>query len=56
MAKECILQAKKKLYLLLTQTSEENITENEVDIMFLLAKDKQIQEVFEKSKKKDGNM
>lgn len=38
-----ILEAKKKLYLLLLK-KENNVTDNELDIMSLLSKDKQVQE------------
>lgn len=47
--KEEILEAKRKLYLLLMRLDEDTITDNEVDIMFLLSKDKQIQLLFESS-------
>ena len=41
--KEEILNAKRKLYSLLLKLDEETITENELDIMYLLSKDEQIQ-------------
>ena len=41
--KEEILEAKRRLYLLLMKLNEDSITDNEVDIMFLLSKDEQIQ-------------
>ena len=49
MAKECLLEAKRKLYLILIQLGEE-ITDNEVDIMYLLSKDEQIKKLFKKDK------
>ena len=42
--KEEILEAKRKLYLLLLRLDEKTITENEVDIMYSISKDEQIQE------------
>ena len=50
--KEEILEAKRRLYLLLMKLNEDSITDNEVDIMFLLSKDEQIQSLFEIPKKK----
>lgn len=50
--KEEILEAKRRLYLLLIKLDEDTITDNEVDIMFLLSKDKQIQSLFERQNKK----
>lgn len=47
--KEEILEAKRKLYLLLMKLDEDTITDNEVDIMFLLSKDEQIQSLFKSS-------
>jgi hypothetical protein len=47
-----ILEAKRRLYLLLMKLDEDTITENEVEIMFLLSKDEQIQSLFENAKKK----
>ena len=44
--KEEILNAKRKLYSLLLKLDEETITENELDIMYLLSKDEQIQNLF----------
>ena len=44
--KEEILEAKRRLYLLLMKLNEDSITDNEVDIMFLLSKDEQIQSLF----------
>ena len=49
---EEILEAKRRLYLLLMKLNEDSITDNEVDIMFLLSKDEQIQSLFEIPKKK----
>jgi hypothetical protein len=43
---EEILEAKRRLYLLLMKLDEVTITDNEVDIMFLLSKDEQIQSLF----------
>jgi hypothetical protein len=45
--KEEILNAKRKLYSLLLKLDEETISENELDIMYLLSKDGQIQNFFE---------
>lgn len=48
-----ILEAKRRLYLLLlNKLNLDNIglTDNEVDIMFLLSKDEQIQSLFETQK------
>ena len=45
-----ILDAKKSLYLLLLKLDSNKITDNELDIMCLLAKDTQIQELFNKFK------
>lgn len=45
--KEEILEAKRRLYLLLMKLNEDTITDNEVDIMLLLSKDEQIQSLFE---------
>jgi len=50
--KEEILEAKRRLYLLLMKLDEDAITDNEVEIMFLLSKDKQIQSLFENPNKK----
>lgn len=47
-----ILEAKRRLFLLLMKLNEDTITDNEVDIMFLLSKDEQIQSLFETHKKK----
>jgi hypothetical protein len=41
--KEEILEAKRKLYLLLMELNEDAITDNEIEIMFLLSRDEQIQ-------------
>ena len=49
---EEILEAKRRLYLLLMKLNEDSITDNEVDIMFLLSKDEQIQSLFETQTKK----
>jgi hypothetical protein len=48
--KEEILNAKRKLYSLLLKLDEETITENELDIMYLLSKDEQIQNFFNSRK------
>lgn len=48
--KEEILEAKKKLYLLLLQSNSNLLTKNEIDIMFLISKDKQIQKLFKNKK------
>jgi len=45
--KEDILKAKRKLYSLLIKLDENIITNNELDIMLLLSKDDQIQELFD---------
>jgi len=45
---EQILEAKQKLYSLLIKLNENIITDNEVDIMFLLSKDEQIQSLFKR--------
>jgi len=50
--KEEILETKRRLCLLLMKLNEDTITDNEVDIMFLLSKDEQIQSLFETYKKK----
>jgi hypothetical protein len=50
--KEEILETKRRLYLLLMKLDEDTITDNEVEIMFLLSKDEQIQTLFENAKKK----
>jgi len=49
--KEDILQTKRNLYLLLMKLNNDTITDNEVDIMLLLSKDKQIQLLFETTNK-----
>lgn len=41
--KEELLEAKRKLYSLILNLTEDEMTENELDIMYLLAKDEQIQ-------------
>lgn len=46
-----ILEAKCRLYLLLMNLDEDTITDNEVDIMFSLSKDKDIQSLFKQNKK-----
>jgi hypothetical protein len=43
-----ILETKRRLYLLLMELTEDVITDNEVDIMFLLSKDEQIQSILKK--------
>lgn len=45
--KEEILEAKRKLYSLLLKNG---LTDNEIDIMYLLSKDEQIQELLNQSK------
>ena len=45
-------QTKAKLYSLLLQKDEDNLTENEAEIMCLLAKDVQVQQLFEANEKK----
>lgn len=50
--KDEILEAKRRLYLLLMKLNENTITDNEVEIMFLLSKDEQIQSLFEERTKK----
>lgn len=45
--KEEILEAKRKLYILLMELDEATITDNEAEIMFNLSKDKQIQSLFQ---------
>lgn len=47
---EEILEAKRTLYFLLIKLDEDTITENELDIMFLLSSDKQIQSFLEQRK------
>jgi len=44
-----ILEAKRKLYALLLKVDEDTITDNEVDIMYLLSKDEQIKNLFPNS-------
>jgi hypothetical protein len=41
-----ILEAKKKLYSLLLTINPNDLTDNEVEIMFLLSNDEQIQNIF----------
>lgn len=50
--KEEILEAKRRLYLLLMKLDKDIITDNEIEIIFLLSKDEQIQSLFENAKKK----
>jgi len=45
--KEEILEAKRRLYLLLLNKPNKDITDNEVDIMFMLSQDEQIQSLLE---------
>ncbi len=45
-----LLEAKRTLYYLLLKTNEDKITDNEVEIIFLLSKDEQIQKLFDKQK------
>jgi len=49
MENDCLLEAKRKLLLILIQLGEE-LTDNEVDIMYLLSKDEQIKKLFKKDK------
>ena len=49
MENDCLLEAKRKLLLILVQLGEE-LTDNEVDIMYLLSKDKDIQKLLNKNK------
>lgn len=44
-----ILEAKRNLYALLLKLDEDTITDNEVDIVYLLSKDEQIKSLFEGS-------
>lgn len=44
--KEEILEAKRRLYSLLMKIDGYTITDNEIDILFLLSKDEQIQSLF----------
>lgn len=44
---EKILEAKVKLYQLLIKIDGDSMSDNDVDLMFLLAKDEQIQSLFE---------
>jgi len=46
--KEEILEAKRKLYVLLMELDEAAITDNEAEIMFNLSKDEQIQSLLQK--------
>jgi hypothetical protein len=48
---EAILEAKKRLYFLLANLDEDAITDNEVDIMNLISKDRQIELFFENAKR-----
>jgi hypothetical protein len=50
--KEEILEAKRRLYLLLMKLDENTITDNEVELLFRLSTDEQIQSLFENAKKK----
>ncbi len=38
-----ILEAKRRLYLILLELGDEEMTDNEIAIMYILSKDKQIQ-------------
>ena len=40
-----LLEAKRKLYLLLLNLNEDDITDNELDIMLFLSRDEQIQSI-----------
>ena len=46
--KEQILEAKRKLYLLLMKLDVNTITDNELNILLSLSEDEQIQSLFEK--------
>lgn len=48
--KEELLEAKRKLYSLLIQVDENVISNNELDILLLLSKDKQIQSLLNSKK------
>ena len=50
--KEEILEAKRRLYLLLLELDEKTITDNEVELLFRLSTDRQIQSLFETQSKK----
>ncbi len=45
---EC-METKRRLYHLLLQYPRDNLTDNEVEIMFLLSKDRDIQDILEKA-------
>lgn len=45
-AKRDMLEAKRELYSLLLKLSEDEITDIELELMFLLSKDEQIQSLF----------
>lgn len=49
--KKHLLEAKKSLYLLLIGENINNLTDAEIDMMYALSKDADIQSVFEKNKK-----
>lgn len=44
--KEEILAAKRHLYFLLLQLTDDELTDNEVELLFFLAKDEQVQTLF----------
>ena len=46
-----LLDAKRKLYLLLLKKDINKLSNNEVDLMFLLSKDEQIQKLLNDNKK-----
>jgi hypothetical protein len=48
--KEKLEEAKRQLYSLLLSAPVNNLTDNEVDLMFYLAKDEQIQRILNKEK------
>ena len=50
--KEEILEVKRRLYLLLLKLDEKTITDNEVELLFRLSTDRQIQSLFETETKK----
>ena len=44
-----VKEAKRKLFNLLLEYPRDTLTDNEVDIMYLLSKDRDIQEILEKA-------
>ncbi len=49
-SKECIINAKRGLLCLLLEQDKNSLTDNEIEIMYLLSKDKDIQTILENSK------